>query len=131
MLIMKQTLNILVNNFYTEEQSDKVVEIVENEEKHLMNYKILSVAIEDDIVKMSKDEIKAFYKVEVLEWFTDVDYVIAELITTLSALTGKDIHAGYNNALVLDKGEPEFEYLVNEVVEYLSFDECRLPIDKQ
>lgn len=126
---MKQSLNKLVDNLYTGKQKLTVKEIVrENkkknvEDKHLLNYKILAVAIKDKIEDNAKESLSEFYQIDNLEdmdFLTEVDYVIADIIITLSKLTNKDINAGFEDALVLDKTQPEFEYLVNEVEKYLS-----------
>ena len=117
---MKKTLRDLVNNLYTDKQREDVKEIIAHSSGHLMNYQILAVGIEDS--GLSKEEVVDFYGADKdeAEWLTPVDFVIVNLITSLSKLTGKDIKTGYLNAITLDKNEPEFEYLVNEVREYLS-----------
>lgn len=117
---MKQSLNNLVKEFYSNEKINKVKDIVSRDKKHLMNYKILALAVEDDIVNLSKAQIKEFYHVENVEFLSEVDYVIADLITALSKLMDRDIKRGYDNALMLDRSEPEFEYLLSAVRKHLS-----------
>lgn len=125
---MKQSLNKLVNNLYTGEQKLEVKEVIrhhKNEninDEHLLNYAILAIGL-DEIEVATLPELIEFYKIENLDdvkSLTDVDYVISSIIITLSKLTNKDIKTGYENALVLDKTQPEFEYLVKEVTSYLS-----------
>lgn len=121
---MKQPLNKVVNNLYTGQQKLEVKEIIrEYKEGKIDNYKkdykILTVAIQDDIVPMTTQEIEEFYNIQ-SQYLGEIDFIIANLLNTLSKLTGKDIKSGYENALVLDKTQSEFTYLVNEVEQYLS-----------
>ena len=125
---MKNSLNKMVNNLYTATQKSKVNEIAKNykeeniadDKNHLLNYRILAVAIEDNIVNLTEKQVEEFYELENDEWLGEIDFVIANIITTLSKLVNKDIKTEYENALSLDKNQPEFEYLVNEVEKYLS-----------
>lgn len=125
---MRKSLMKLLDNMYTGEQKVQTkeviketrVELLPNSENHLLNYKILSIPFQDNMTKLTDDEIKEFYEVEDVNVLNEVDFVIANLITTLSKLTNKDVKSEYKNALVLDKTQPEFDYLVNEVEKYLS-----------
>lgn len=125
---MRKSLMKLLDNMYTGEQKVQTkeviketrVELLPNSENHLLNYKILSIPFQDNMTKLTDDEIKEFYEVEDVNVLNEVDFVIANLITTLSKLTNKDVKSEYKNALVLDKTQPEFDYIVNEVEKYLS-----------
>lgn len=125
---MRESLNKLVNNFYTDKQKEQTKEVINeckdeylsNEENHFLNYKVLAIPFQDNMIKLSDDEIKEFYEVPYMALLNEVDFVVANLITTLAKLTDKDIKPEYENAFVLDKDQPEFEYLVNGVEEYLS-----------
>lgn len=117
---MKNSLNLLVSNFYTEDQADQVKTILATDEGYLLNYKILAIAVQEETKHLSLSQVMKFYETETPAYFTEVDYVIANLVTTLAKLTGKNIAEGYEKALFLDNTEPEFEYLLDEVLQYLS-----------
>lgn len=114
---MKNSLRNLVNNLYTKEQLEKVKDVIFYNEKQLMNYSILAVAVEEHDVGLSKEEVIEFYNADETsaEWLTPVDYVIANLITTLTELTGESVKLGYDNSLQLGNDEPELEYLISVI----------------
>lgn len=121
---MKTSLLTLVDNTYSSEQKVKSYEIiretckpgVENSKNHLLNYKILQVALGENVEILDEEKIKKFYGEDNFIWLTEVDFIIANIIVTCEKITGKDIRTKYENEIVLSKEEPEFEYLL-EVVE--------------
>ena len=121
-------LSQLVNDQYTENQLLKVKETIKRhtdndlDNPHLLNYEILSVAL-DDLANLSKKEVKEYYSIDDLQSsefkLNKVDFVIANIVTTLQQFNC-NVKEEYESALVLDRTQPEFKYLVNQVLKYLS-----------
>lgn len=124
---MKKELLELVDNFFSLEQKVKAYEVirethksdVKDSENHLLNYKILQLALGNNIEILSEEKIKEFYGEENFIWLTEVDFVIANILVTCEKITGKDIRTKYENKIVLSKEEPEFEYLLKVVEEIM------------
>lgn len=117
---MKKSLENLINEFYTKEQKTLVNEILQNDEKHLINYKILAVGLGDKLENLMDKELRDYYELEVYEWMvSEIDIVIANIITTLSKELNKDVRSEFEDLMSNDKNQPEFEYLLNETKKYL------------
>lgn len=120
---MQKSLMKLVDNLYTGEQKVASAQIIKeeqskdlaNRDNHLLNYKILAVALGDKLITLNEDEIKDFYGKENFVWLTPVDFVIANILTTCEKLTKQPTRETYENEIVLSKEQPEFEYLVGIV----------------
>lgn len=124
---MKTSLLKLVDNNYSGEQKVKAYEVIrqtrkedlENSKNHLLNYKVLQIALGDSIEILNEEKIKEFYGKDNFIWLTEVDFVIANILVTCEKITGKDIRTKYENEIVLSKEEPEFEYLLQIVEEIM------------
>lgn len=127
---MRKSLMKLVDNLYTGKQKIQAKEVIKetrvewisDEDNYLLNYKILAIPLQDKMVNLSEKEITEFYSLNEsdIHLLGQIDFLIANLITTLSKLTNKDIKKGYEDSFVLDKSQPEFDYLVSAVEDYLS-----------
>lgn len=117
---MKPELKKLINKF-NDNQKQEVEKLMNTEnDKYLINYSILAIALGDDLVDGDASMIKEFYNVDDLSVLNHVDIIIAKVITTLSNKLNRDIKAEYESALVLDRSQPELIYLTKVVEEYLS-----------
>lgn len=127
---MRKSLMKLVDNLYTGKQKTQAKEVIKetrveglsDKDNYLLNYKILAIPFQDKMVNLSEKEITEFYSLNEsdIHLLGQIDFLIANLITTLSKLTNKDIKKGYEDSFVLDKNQPEFDYLVSVVEDYLS-----------
>lgn len=118
---MKPELKKLINKF-NDNQKQEVEKLMNTEnDKYLINYSILAIALGDDLVYGDASMIKEFYNVDDLSVLNHVDIIIAKVITTLSNKLNRDIKAEYESALVLNKSQPELTYLTKVVEEYLSW----------
>lgn len=125
---MKTVLKNLVNDFYTNEQKLQVEELKKEyvSGTHMLNYKILSLALGDKFTEMPKDDWFEYYELDKNEkeffdfWVSEVDLVIAGILLGLTNELGEDIKRNYEDNIVLDPADYEFDYLVGKVKEYLS-----------
>lgn len=127
---MRKSLMKLVDNLYTGKQKIQAKEVIKetrveglsDKDNYLLNYKILAIPFQDKMISLSEKEIAEFYSMNEsdIHLLSQIDFLIANLITTLSRLTNKDVKKGYEDSFVLDKNQPEFDYLVSVVEDYLS-----------
>lgn len=127
---MRKSLMKLVDNLYTGKQKTQAREVIKetkveglsNKDNYLLNYKILAIPFQDKMINLSEKKITEFYSMNEsdIHLLSQIDFLIANLITTLSRLTNKDVKKGYEDSFVLDKTQPEFDYLVSVVFNYLS-----------
>lgn len=127
---MRKSLMKLVDNLYTGKQKIQAKEVIKetrveglsDKDNYLLNYKILAIPFQDKMINLSEKEITEFYSMNEsdIHLLGQIDFLIANLITTLSRLTNKDVKKGYEDSFVLDKNQPEFDYLVSVVEDYLS-----------
>lgn len=123
---MRKSLVKLVNNLYTGKQKIQIKEVIKetrvDKDNYLLNYKVLAIPLQEKMVNLSEREIAEFYGMNEsdIHLLSQIDFLIANLITTLSKLTNKDVKKGYEDSLILDKTQPEFDYLVSVVEDYLS-----------
>lgn len=114
----KQLLKLMSR--FTESQQEKAnALLVSQKNKHLIDYKILEIALGDDLVHLESQDVSDFYGAENTNYLTEVDEVIARIIVTLSQKTNTDVRAGYESALVLDKIQTELTYLAKITEEYI------------
>lgn len=127
---MRKSLMKLVDSLYTGKQKTQAREVIKetkveglsNKDNYLLNYKILAIPFQDKMINLSEKKITEFYSMNEsdIHLLSQIDFLIANLITTLSRLTNKDVKKGYEDSFVLDKTQPEFDYLVSVVFNYLS-----------
>lgn len=127
---MRKSLMKLVDNLYTGKQKMQAKEVIKetrveglsNKDNYLLNYKILAIPFQDKMISLSEREIAEFYSMNEsdIHLLSQIDFLIANLIATLSTLSNKDVKKGYEDSFVLDKNQPEFDYLVSVVEDYLS-----------
>lgn len=127
---MRKSLMKLVDNLYTGKQKIQAKEVIKetrveglsDKDNYLLNYKILAIPFQDKMISLSEKEIAEFYSMNEsdIHLLSQIDFLIANLIIALSKLTNKDVKKGYEDSFVLDKNQPEFDYLVSVVEDYLS-----------
>ena len=114
-------LDKLVNEYYNDEQKEKVKELKLLEfDRFLLTYSILAIGIEENLIYGDSKVIKVFYQIDDLSVLNTVDILIAKIIITLTKLTGEDIKKGYKDNLSLDKTQPEVRYLINVMKTHLA-----------
>ena len=119
MKVEMKSLDSLINDFYNEEQKEKVAM---TESKHVGTHLAIFESILwafDNPESMNEDEICKFNNVKETNVLQEIDWVIGSVIKTLTKLTGKDIEDGFKRAFRLDPSCPEIEYLIKETRNYL------------
>lgn len=110
----------LVNNCFTEEMKSEVQDMVKTgSDEFIINYSILELALEDDLVYGEAAMVKEFFGVEDLLELNEVDVLTCKIITTLSNETGIDVKKEYYDNFTLDPSAPELTYLAKSVENYL------------
>lgn len=120
MKIEMKSLDSLINDFYNEEQKEKVAMTESKHVKgtHLATYESILWAF-DNPESMSEDEVCKFNDVKKSNVLQEIDWVIGSVIKTLTKLTKRDVEDGFKKAFTLNPSCPEIEYLIKETRNYL------------
>lgn len=86
----------------------------EGSDPYFLNYSILALALGQDLVPMTEEEVLEFYKAEANQ-IGPVDTLIAQVIKTLEKLSNEDIKKEYETKLVLDRTQPELAFLSERI----------------
>lgn len=118
MMKIKPELTKLINNRFSESQKREVEEVLLYEkDRFIVDYSILTIAIEKDLAILKPEEIKKFYNVEDVNVLNVSDILIAKIITTLSNKLNIDVKSEFEKRFTLDKRQPELTYLINLINE--------------
>lgn len=113
---IKIEMKNLIDSHFTKEQYEKAVKIIATEESsHMANYSVLALALGDDLVNLEVDDVKEFYGADDESMLTEVDFVIANVLSTLTELLGRDMKYEYETAFSLDKSQPELRHLIHTI----------------
>lgn len=99
---------------FNDEQLSKVKMLSNKEDRHLFDYGILEIAIEDKLVDTSVEQAEEIIGAP-KGAITHVDVVIARIIRTLDKHFDEDVKFKYMSAIELDPIAPELKYLTSLV----------------
>ena len=117
---VKIEMKNLIDNHFTKKQREEALRIIATEESsHMANYSVLALALGDDLVNLEVDDVKEFYGTDDEAMLTEVDFVIANVLSTLTELLGRDMKYEYEMAFSLDKSQPELRHLIHNIHKYL------------
>lgn len=110
----------LVESQYDSEMKSKVEEYLKNtkETTSAKGYIVLAIGLEDILPKMSEEDVNEYYGMRSIR-LASIDKTVAQILTSLSTVTGDNIKENYLQALQLSNDAPELDYLASVVKEYL------------
>lgn len=120
-VVLSREMNKLINEL-SEEKQLKILELMECEsDRFIINYSILEIALEENLVSLDDDELLSFYNVDSTKNLIEVDRKIAGIIRTLEKMTKKNIYQEFYDNFSLDITEPELKYLISVTMEVVKW----------
>lgn len=110
----------LVESQYDSEMKRRVEEYLKNtkETTSAKGYIVLAIGLEDILPKMSEEDVNEYYGMRSIR-LAPIDKTVAQILTSLSTVTGDNIKENYLKSLQLSRNAPELDYLASVVKEYL------------
>lgn len=102
---------------FDKEQNEKLKMLKNKHDKHLLDYGILEIAIEDKLTEVDTKTVTDFYSAPINE-LGNIDFIIARLILTLEQ-NFENVKENYFDKMVLDPSKPEIAYLTELVKELI------------
>lgn len=118
--LIKPKLLTVINNKFSEEQLIEIDKLLKtNPDRFVINYGIMAIALQDDLVLLNHNQIKTFYNVDDISLLNKVDRLIANLITSLSIKLNVDVKTEFEKRFTLDNTQYELLYLIDLVNQLL------------
>ena len=110
----------LVKDEYNSEMKSKVAEYLKNTKEitSAKGYAVLAIGLEDILPEMSEEDVNEYYGMRSIR-LAPIDKTVAQILTSLSTVTGDNIKENYLKSLQLSRNAPELDYLASVVKEYL------------